>query len=413
MDFKNKVILVLQGQGQLFHHKTAEALSHHFKKVYFLTGYAPEKNNIFLKLLSFLFKKDIFKRLSLRNQAEIKYKVIQEVSPEILYWSLKVLFKFAKRQDEIDFFGWKLYGLFAKKYLNKTKADIAHIRSGAGGGNFIEECKRKNIKVIVDHSIIHPSDMKKYLAEKYEQFDKKLPYSLDSRFWSLVNNDCLKADLIIANSELVKDSLINNGINASKVKVCYLGVDKIFLQKRTSRVNKNKLTLLFVGAWGLRKGADCIINCLEIFENEGIDYELTVIGPNENEIIIPHRLIKSIKFIQSLPYNELPKYYQNNDFFIFPSNAEGSSRAVMEAMGCGMNVITTKTAGSPISNNINGFIFDRSDSYSMANKIIMLDKSENCFQKISINAHKLIKENYGWKNYKENMLTIYEEFLRK
>jgi glycosyltransferase involved in cell wall biosynthesis len=53
--------------------------------------------------------------------------------------------------------------------------------------------------------------------------------------------------------------------------------------------------------------------------------------------------------------NPVP-YYQNADFFVFPSLHEGSALVTYEALACGLPTITTRNAGSVVRDGREGYL---------------------------------------------------------
>jgi glycosyltransferase involved in cell wall biosynthesis len=55
-----------------------------------------------------------------------------------------------------------------------------------------------------------------------------------------------------------------------------------------------------------------------------------------------------------------PSFYAVSDFFVLPSLFEGFALVCIEAMSCGLPVITTRVAGPDvyISENVDGFFFE-------------------------------------------------------
>lgn len=69
---------------------------------------------------------------------------------------------------------------------------------------------------------------------------------------------------------------------------------------------------------------------------------------------------KNIKFIvNNIDYNELPQFYQQGDVFVSPTMGDSFNLPCIEAMSCGLPVITTKFGGqTDYVNEKNGWLVD-------------------------------------------------------
>lgn len=122
---------------------------------------------------------------------------------------------------------------------------------------------------------------------------------------------------------------------------------------------KNEVLFLFVGRLIKSKGIQDLIyifNKLKI-----INKKLLIIGDEDRfspEAIKIKNLIKNNKNIQHIKQsNNLEKYYNKADIFLFPSYSEGMPTVVMEAFSCGLPCFVYKVPGCDdiIINNRTGF----------------------------------------------------------
>lgn len=94
--------------------------------------------------------------------------------------------------------------------------------------------------------------------------------------------------------------------------------------------------VVFVGHVRRSKG------CFEIIEaaKQCLEVEFILVGPIDREIMaVP--CPENVILTGEKPRNEVQVYLESADVFLFPSYSEGFSRALLEAMQCGLPVITT------------------------------------------------------------------------
>lgn len=67
-------------------------------------------------------------------------------------------------------------------------------------------------------------------------------------------------------------------------------------------------------------------------------------GLREKSELVAHPRLKPLGRV---PYDDMPKLYQNMDILLLPTVREGHSIAVLEAMACGLPVIASNVASLP------------------------------------------------------------------
>jgi glycosyltransferase involved in cell wall biosynthesis len=73
----------------------------------------------------------------------------------------------------------------------------------------------------------------------------------------------------------------------------------------------------------------------------------------------------------SVSHAELAAAYQSADLFVFPSVAEGFGHVLLEAMACGLPILSTSATAAPdlIHEGVEGFVTAPGDTESVAARI--------------------------------------------
>lgn len=337
-----------------------------------------------------------------------------------LYMAEQKLFKGAL-SDRIAAFCWATFGWHSRRYLRllrNSKRCVFHVRSGAGHGGAIRLAKKLKIPVLVDHSIVHPAFLDRHLRSEYEKNGAVFKMSAKSRFWEMITEDCEQADCVLVNSKFVKRTFVEQGFDPDKVHVAYLGVRRDFLGLRNSAIGDDRhrpLRLLFTGGFGFRKGAEYILEALRILKGRAdCEFEMDVVGSYSESLGLIekyHDFDLPITFHGPVPQDDLKRFLSQSDIYIFPSLAEGCASSGMEAMAAGLCVIATEESGLPITDGQTGCVVAAKNAGAIVCKVIELNADREDIDRIGRNAMELIRSNYSWEKYAENVVSVYKGML--
>jgi len=175
------------------------------------------------------------------------------------------------------------------------------------------------------------------------------------------------ADLIVANSDFVKDTFVQSGVRADKIVAIPTGCPDASGPPANSGRGSAGLIFLFVGRLSLRKGIPYLIQAWNLLKPQG-RAELWLAGERE----IPESIFKgkdsSMRFLGVLSASQLSRVYRRADVMVLPTVLEGLAHVVLEALSCGLPVITTRESGcgSLVQNGDNGFIIEASNVESLS-----------------------------------------------
>lgn len=225
------------------------------------------------------------------------------------------------------------------KSITKNEIDIFH-----GLSNEIPRIKNHDIPYVVT---IHDLIFKRF-PRNYGSIDRKI-YNIKYRY------AVKHADLTIAISQQTKDDLIEfYGADPEKIKVIYQTCHKNFRKEYSAQVLhhiKKKFSLpdqfiLNVGTIETRKNLISIINAMTKMKE---DIPLVVVGKKTKYMNFLSVQLKKLNFdpskilfLHDVSIEELPGIYQLASLFVYPSIFEGFGIPILEALSCGIPVITSK-----------------------------------------------------------------------
>lgn len=405
---RNKVVLSTFGPLHLI--KSAEFLSQTVD-IRVIQGWIPSWwNSWLLGPISKMVGYDLKRTIKKRTPDCLEGQNIGLGLPDFLNNAARKFIRSTSTRNKCIVLATSLYGWLSKFYIKD--AVIFHVRSGSGSGGAIEYAKKKGMKVVVDHSIAHPSFMSENLSAEFVRNGVSFNLGLQNPFWRGVVSDCEKADVILVNSDFVKQTFIDTGFNPNKIKVVYLGVRNDFFGLKHNYIIDGKLKILFTGGFGFRKGAEYALKAMQKLDQLGLNYEFLVVGSNqEAQPLIANYPIKGLKLIGFIPQDDLKKYLSQSDIYLFPSLCEGCASSGMEALAAGLPVIATKESGLPITDRINGLIIESKNVNQIVDCILTLVDNIYLREKLGKNAIYLIRNNFSWDDYAHCVNKIYENIL--
>jgi glycosyltransferase involved in cell wall biosynthesis len=325
--------------------------------------------------------------------------------------------KAATAAIQLNAWSFRHYGWLAVKHVRiaaERGARIYHYRSGFGLDS-AREARRLGMVTLCDHSIVHPARLEALVAGP-ERLKPVAQQTRTARLPAEVLEDIEQADAVLVNSDFVRQTFLDAGHDGKPVHVLYLGVDDEFLNAVPHRAEAQScsgpLRMLFAGGFERRKGADTVLNALELVR--GLPCTLEIAGTVDLSYRDTCRLEDDprVLLLGWLPRRELAKRMAAAEVFIFPSLAEGSARVVFEALAAGCYVITTSNAGSIVEDGVHGRLITPGDAQQLAAAIRNAVTDRNELAAIGRSNAALVRARYHQRNYGNALAALYKDLLR-
>lgn len=275
-----------------------------------------------------------------------------------------------------------------------------------------DEVHPYGIKCVLEQTIAHPRLWNRILTEERErvgyEFDP-YPRSYPERDLSRVDAEIEAADQIVCGSIFVKQTMMQQGVNPEKLNVVPYGVDTEVFVPANSPGSRERLRLLFVGHFGLRKGGWYLLEALKRLRHlRGLS--LLVVGKQT----VPARFVSSVsdklRFLAHVPHEQIQSVYHNADVLVLPSLYEGSSIAINEALASGLPVVTTPNSGSVIQDGVEGCVVPIRDAEALASKIELLYSDYDLRVAIGERARgRALK--LGWDQYGRGVVAVWARMM--
>ncbi|MGQ3905185.1 glycosyltransferase family 4 protein [Mixta calida] len=188
---------------------------------------------------------------------------------------------------------------------------------------------------------------------------------------------------VICNAEMVKRELMEDfGLPANKIQVIYNAINSQRFQPPTY-----ESLLKLRQKWQLPLTATCLIYVGSGFERKGLENAIRAIAASDRHLIVVGKDKKEQRYRSltktlhcenrvhffGMQTDTLP-FYQMADGLLLPTLYDPFPNVILEAMACGLPVITTTGCGGSefIHNGKNGFVCDALDIKALNEAIMTL-----------------------------------------
>ena len=213
----------------------------------------------------------------------------------------------------------------------------------------------------------------------------------------------------------------SNELTPKKSNATYIsnGVDINFFDGK--KINKETEKTIFIcpRRWAPTKGiiylADAI---LKLDDNTRSKSLFLFAGSESNDYLwYKDKVLKKLnklpentfKLLGNLDQEELKKNYLSSDVVIIPSLMEATSLAAMEAMSCGLPVLSSNVGGMPeiITNGKTGWLVEKENSSILANLIEEIVNNKFNILEMGLDAKDFVINNKSWKKIAYETNKIY------
>ena len=243
-------------------------------------------------------------------------------------------------------------------------------------------------------------------------------YSLlgDILIWMLKKVDCF-----IATSKEIEDGLLQEGYEQRKIVRIPNFIDQHIFHppddQTRDRIRKQlgftyKRIVTFSGRLVERKGPDILLDAWKTLTQEYENILLIILGggPLESNLKEQCRVLGIEKDVTFYGFvNNVYDYLAAADIFVFPSFQEGLPNAVLEAMACGLPVISSRIGGviDMIRNGENGLLFEPGNTHQLAGALKRLLSDPEYASTLGNNALKTVRENYDLNVIADKYIELY------
>ncbi len=163
-----------------------------------------------------------------------------------------------------------------------------------------------------------------------------------------------------------------------------------------------------------RKGQRHLIQAVHRLNQEGFDVNLELVGDGDamnayRQYAASLGLNGKIAFSGYVPREHIQEHLQQAHVFALPSYNEGMALAALEAMGCGLPVVLTRTGGTGtlVEDGVNGFSHDWEDVEALTAALRRFAQDRGLVTRMGAASRQRALP-YGWEELAEKYLDLFE-----
>jgi UDP-glucose:(heptosyl)LPS alpha-1,3-glucosyltransferase len=269
-------------------------------------------------------------------------------------------------------------------------------------------------------------------ALKYRNPFKRILYKV-RKFFSLSNwinrliekltfeNKTLKA--IVVPTEFVKQQILSNYKVKARIFLVRNGVDlkRFSIQEKSKRRNvirkelgikENDFVFVYVSSNHFLKGLDYLLEACNLLKQKGYLFKLLIAGSGKDKYF--EKRVNTLNLTNYIIFlgkrNDIENVYYAGDFFVYPTLFDASANVILEAMACGLPVISSVYSGTHelITEEKNGFLIKKpEDPLEIALKMEKVLKRPELAKTMGKEAFKIVS-----KYPKERVFDKYERIIK-
>jgi glycosyltransferase involved in cell wall biosynthesis len=238
-----------------------------------------------------------------------------------------------------------------------------------------------------------------------------------------------RADCIIAVSQAVRDVLVRDGVDASRIALVREGIDVERIERAPDRAGELRASL------GIRDGERIVANVAALTAHKGQRYlveavprirsahpgaRIVIFGEGELHAELEKQartlaLGDGLVFAGFRPPDEIPSILKAADVFVLPSVEEGLGTSLFDAMAAGTPIVATRAGGIPeiVRDGETGLLVPPRDSAALANAIIRLLGDAVLAQRLAAAAGRYVRAEGTKERMVEETIRVYESLLKK
>lgn len=290
----------------------------------------------------------------------------------------------------------------------KFRPDLVYLTLSPYGIAFVKDAILAMLMKASGAKVIYHMHGKGIAQEVENHYFKKLVYRTVFK----------SADIIHLSESLIVD--IEPVIDKSKeVYVLNNGIEDLY---KPGGIRNEKFTFVYLSNIGPSKGANLLVEASKILLEQGVsDFKVEIYG-NSNNSSYYNTIEENVKSIRENNVQLCGPVYGQDKYdclsrghvFVLPTKYRNECfpLAILEAMSCGLPIISTKEGAIPdIVDDSIGFVLDNLSADSLATAMKNMLNDQEFYLSATESARNKYKNSYTINVFERNLANIFRRFL--
>lgn len=288
----------------------------------------------------------------------------------------------------------------AAEVSNKYNLEVLHIQMNSGSTEFFLPYFKKALPpLVVTYHLAYSTG-------------NSLISTLFNIAWKASLFASRKYDEVILVDPSQKPYFINNGFSEDNLTIVRNGVDtNLFKPGEKFKKDDDITDYVYVGRLSYDKGVHILVDAFREYHRENPKTRLTIIGNGMlNGQVDACTDDGSVSWFGAIDHDKIPQVLQRMDAFVIPQNIGGLGLSVMEAMSCGLPVITTAIGETvKLLGKDEGVLVEPENVSAVVTGMRLLAEDRKKRQSMGFNCRKKVEKEYSW----DSQIGLIEGVYRK
>lgn len=230
------------------------------------------------------------------------------------------------------------------------------------------------------------------------------------------------ADRIVAVSEDLRSRICRLEPENNGIEVIYSGVDpsRFGIRSASPRLRsdlglpEDGVGICTVSRLDVAKGIPELMKVFEVLHRKVPGAWLLIVGDGPLDGQVREwaaRFAGRVFVAGAVPHSAVSEYLNAADVFVLPSHREGVPVAILEAMACGLPVVSTSVGGIPevVMDSVTGYLVEVGDLSALSAKLEQLINEPELRRRMAARARALVHDRFLWRHGAERLEDVYRQ----
>lgn len=222
-------------------------------------------------------------------------------------------------------------------------------------------------------------------------------------------------------SDAIRDQAVRYGLIEERTRVIRPAVDpKFFRPGHQVRMADKPFVVLMIGSLVWQKGYEYAISALGLLISLGHNISMKIIGDGTERQRILYTIFdlgleKNVQLLGQQEPEQVLLYLQSADVFLLSSVSEGISNSVLEAMACGLPVVTTDCGGmrEAVTDGVEGYVVPVRDPSAITTALLCLINDHDLRIRMGSYARNRILRDFTLDQQTSAFVEMYHDIMKK